>query len=350
MWILLGQDRLLRFLEQSIARGALAHAYLLVGPPHVGKGTLALDLARVLNCDGSRETSQGIPCGECQQCSRIALGRHADISVLSVMEAEGRKEIRLEQVKEALHLANLQPFEGRSRVFIVDGAEQLNEEAANALLKGLEEPPPQVMWALLTTDEGSLSLTIRSRCQRLELSRLPVDQIAQALVARWGCDPQKAMTLARLSGGCLGWAVNALTDPSILETRSRVLERLATLSSATLEERFHYAGELASLVPRQRSVVRETLGLWASWWRDLLMLQQGLPGAIWNQDEIVALSEEARKYTTAQVSTAIAKVMETQRLLDLNVNPRLALENLMLALPKAQRLTSRVPIASQGQR
>ncbi|MSQ11599.1 MAG: DNA polymerase III subunit delta' [Dehalococcoidia bacterium] len=330
MWTVLGQERMVQALKQSLREGTLAHAYLIVGPPHSGKATLARDLAQAVNCEAVPHER---PCGVCRQCQRIASGRHADVTTLAVEEAEGHKAIRLEQVKEALRAASLQPYEGAWRVFILDGAEYLNDPAANALLKTLEEPPPRVLWLLLAADEEALPATIRSRCQRLALRPMPADQMAQALQDRWAASLEQAQLLERLAKGALGWAVLALSDSGILETRTRTLDRLAGLVGASFEERFRYATELATLVPRERTALRDTLDLWASWWRDILMLTTGTPEAVWNHDRTAELREFAARYQPAEAAAFVQLLLQTKRLLELNVNPRLALEHLMLGLP-----------------
>ena len=135
MWQVVGQDRAVSLLQRSLERGALAHAYLLVGPLHVGKMALAVNLAQALNCE---ETAA--PCGECASCRKIALGKHADVQFIGLTSDNGstetrtRVEIGIDQIREMQHSANLPPFEGRCKVFIVDGAEHLSIEAANCLL------------------------------------------------------------------------------------------------------------------------------------------------------------------------------------------------------------------------
>ena len=136
-WKIRGQDHLVTTLAKSIQQERLSHAYLFVGPPQVGKMTLAVDLARAGNCtDGEAK-----PCGACQQCQRIDDGNHADEQVVQE-EAEGqsgrlRAEITIDQVRTIEKASTLKPYEGSYRVFIIDGAERLNLYAANALLLSL---------------------------------------------------------------------------------------------------------------------------------------------------------------------------------------------------------------------
>ena len=133
MWQLYGQDHILSQLEPSLQQGRLAHAYLLVGPPHIGKMSLAIHLAQSVNClEGS-----GAPCGTCGQCQRIVRGQHADVRIITVFQPEDSRATRtvigIGDVREALHQANLKPYEGSCSVLIFDGVEFMSEEAANAM-------------------------------------------------------------------------------------------------------------------------------------------------------------------------------------------------------------------------
>jgi DNA polymerase-3 subunit delta' len=323
-----GHDATLRFLEQALAQERLAHAYLLVGPPRVGKRTLALALARAVNCEGDAP-----PCGECTQCRRIAAGRHADVVVLEVEESGGHKAISIDAIRDLQHQVFLKPYEGRCRVYIIQNAELLTEAAANALLKTLEEPPPQLLLLLTSAAPGQLPATVPSRCQRLELRPLPEPTVAQALESRWSQPSQEARRLARLSRGCIGWAIQAVEEPGVLESRSRHLQRLDGLALASLEERFSYAAELASLMPQQRSALMEVMELWTTWWRDLLTIQAGAPDLAMAQEEGEAAVQAVWELSPEQLVQAVKGLRRTQELLEMNVNPRLALENLMLALP-----------------
>lgn len=334
MWQVVGQTKAVSLLQRSLERGAIAHAYLLVGPPRVGKMTLAVNLAQAVNC-GAAEP----PCGECVSCQKIASAKHPDVQTIGLVlngnsaEAKSRVEISIDQVREVQHSANLPPFEGRCKVFIIDGAELLSDEAANCLLKTLEEPVGRVIFVLLTTNDRLLPATVVSRCQRLELLPLATGEVETALNTRWGVEPQKARLLARLSRGCLGWALSAAADNRRLELRAEQLDRLLDIARADYEERFVYAAQLAAQFSQNRAPVQEILDLWLSWWRDLLLVKVGCSDTITNVDRLATLNELASGYSLTQIRGVIKSIQAAGEQLQRNANPRLVLEVLMLAIP-----------------
>ena len=330
MWQVIGQSRAVSLLKRSLERGTLAHAYLLEGPSGVGKMTLALNIAQAVNCEAAEP-----PCGECDSCRKIALGKHADVEIIGLNSSEGkpRTEIGIDRVREVQHSSSLPPFEGRCRVFIIDGGEYLSTEAANCLLKTLEEPAGGV-FILLTASARLLLTTVVSRCQRLDLPPLAVAEVEAALGSRWGVDPQRARLLARLCRGCLGWAVSAAGEDSWLRQRTERVERLLGISTGGFEERFAYAGELAAQFSQDRGLVWEALDLWLDWWRDLLLVKAGCSDAITNVDMLGTLAERARGYSMSQIGGFIRSLQATKDNLRLNANPRLALEVLMLDIPR----------------
>ncbi len=342
MWNIFGQDRAVSLFRRSLAAGTLSHAYLLVGPAHVGKMTLAMDLARAVNCEDGEP-----PCGECDSCRRITEGKHADISVTSLSdigneengedEVAGkgaRTKIGVEQIDQILHSVSLPPFEGRCKVFVLDGAEFLSVGAANRLLKTLEEPEGSVVFVLLTTNEGMLPVTVVSRCQRVEL-RLPgTGEIEAVLASRWSVEPERSRLLSRLANGRLGWAVSAASEGSLLQQRDEWLEGMLAIIDAGYEERFNYAARLAGRFRRNRREVQEQLDLWLDWWRDLLLVNVECRDAVVNVDRLPVLTEMAGKYSLAQIRAFIEDIRLASEQLRLNANPQLVLEVLMLSIPE----------------
>ena len=334
MWQTIGHEKAIRTLQRGLQEDRLSHAYLLVGPAQVGKMTLALDLARLVNCTGEDK-----PCGDCSQCRRVSDSLHTDVHVLGLEAQKGgdgrtRVQIGIDQVRTVQREASLKPYEGRYRVFIFDGAEHFSEEAANALLKTLEEPPDDVILVLLASDAGSLLPTLISRCTQLELRPLPFSRVADELEAKHGIDHTKAVEIARLSGGRLGWALEALSKPELLEQRSERIEIIENTVRGSLEDRFSFAAALASRFTRDRESVRRELALWLEWWRDVMVTKEGVPNLVTNLSKLDGVQATADALSSAQIAGAIAAINETAEHLERNVNPRLALEGLMLALPR----------------
>ncbi len=329
MWQLIGQDRILSLLDYSLRASTIAHAYVLVGPRHVGKRTLAVNMAQALNCDGSE-----LPCGQCRSCQRILEGKHADVTPIGL---DSKTEIGIDDIRELQRLANLPPYEGKCKVFIIDDAEYLSTEAANSLLKILEEPPPKVVWLLLSTEEKHLLPTIVSRCQRLELKPVPAKRIKEVLVNSYNVEPDKANLLARLCHGRLGWAVSALADDDILEQRSQRMSKLSSLLGASLEQRFAYAQELANQFGESRKAGAEILEAWLDWWHDLMLAKGGCPEAIINVDYETVLTEQAQALSLSEIESFLAALCLLEEYVSKNVNSRLAWEWLMLNLPRKER-------------
>lgn len=333
MWTIYGQENLLKRLEPSLRQRRQSHAYLLSGPPHVGKMTLAINLSQAVNCI----EGPGVPCGSCTQCTRIADGRHADIRTLAAGQGEeGRAPktvIGIDVIKEIIGRVSLKPYEGSTSVVIIDGAETMSDDAANALLKILEEPPPQVLFLLLTANESAVLPTVRSRCQTLNLLTLPKDQMVEMLTSNHQATPGQAEQLFRLSRGCLGWAISALNDSQILEQRQADLEKLQETLDAGLETRFTYANEVATLFGSDREAAKDLLTLWLRWWRDLLLIKEGAEEYLHNLDHADSLRGQASGLSTPEIVRFIKQLMQTLSSLDSNVSPRLAMEVMMLNIP-----------------
>jgi len=344
-WNIIGNDRAVAALERALREGRVAHAYLFAGPERVGKRTLALKLAQALNCDrlvGAGASTFGgeeravEPCSDCAPCRRIAAGFHADVQTVTVEEGEdgAQKGIHVSQVRDVERSAALKPFEGRSRFVIIDPADEMNAAAQNAFLKTLEEPPPQVVFVLVTADESRLLPTIRSRCRRLELRLPAVAEVEVALTAR-AVDPERARLLARLSRGRIGWALEAADDASLLERREELLAQARALASMSVAQRLELAERLAGDFKRRPEALFAALEAWRDWWRDVLLVQAVADDGVANIDRLAELREDAARYGRDGVAAFVRAVGEAGLNLRENAQPRLVLETLLLGAPRA---------------
>lgn len=324
MNVLVGHDWALRLLLNSWQAGRVSHATLLLGPPNIGKTTLARTFAQALQCAAPTP----MPCGTCSSCRRVMTGNHPDVRVL---DTPG-EPIKIEQVRELQRELALLPYEGKWRVAILTAFERATPEAANALLKTLEEPPRYVVLLLTATRIDQLLPTIVSRCQILWLRPLTIDQVQQALISQWNVEPSEAKLLAHLSAGRLGWAVNALQDREVMERRAEALEHIFNLMNQNRVQRLTYAAALS----RSPKLLEETLMLWGTWWHDILLLKAGARIPVRNIDHVERLHEQAQHITLEQARRMVEQIEFVMRCLEQNVNARLAIEVLLLSWPRIE--------------
>ena len=346
-WDVVGHERAIDLLRRSLANGRLGHAYLLSGPRGIGKRTLAIELARAVNCETAGPGAglglpgvvdadgDGPPCGVCRRCRLIAEDKHPEVRVVGVQPPH--KVIRVADVESIQADAALRPADAYRKVYVIQHAELLHVDAANRLLKTIEEPPPSVMLVLTTVDPEATLETIVSRCQHIRLRPLPADRLAHELGSQ-GLPPERAELLAALAEGAVGRALALAADDRVLERRSRALDELDGLLGADRVERLTYARALGDTWTKNPDGVRETLQTWLRWWRDVLLVQRGTPGRVVNVDYRAALERHAGSVTPAVAAEAITRIRDTLLMLDQNVNARLALDVALLDLPRPARV------------
>lgn len=316
---ILGQERVLEYLQAALRRGRLAHAYLFLGPGGVGKESVARALAAALNCTEPLE--DGDACGHCPSCQRLAAGTNPDFWVI-FPSSEGRQpQIKIEQIREFRRLTAYPPMAGGWRVALIKPAEALNDAAANSLLKTLEEPPAQHLLILTAGVEADLFPTIVSRCQKLAFTPLPYPLITEELERR-GVAPAQATLLAALSGGSLGRAL-ALEPEDLLKQRQQVLTDLEALSQGNATTALDWAQGLA----KAPAATDNFLVLTQLWYRDLLLLSWGAPERLLaHQDRLPELQAEAASNQRDAWLAKLAALNEAQRHLRANLNPELTLD------------------------
>lgn len=339
-WDFIGNERAVAALSRLAGGPSPPHAYLLAGPERVGKGTLALRLAQALNCQAEKPKR---PCRECAQCQRIEARIHSDLLIVTVDpsgDGPQRKAIGVDQVREVERAVSLSPFEGRCRTVIVDPADAMTVEAQNALLKTLEEPPPQVVFVLVSAREDRLLPTVHSRCRRIGLSLLPLATLEAALLAD-GLAPEQARLLARLSGGRPGWALEAARGPAVLQARTEAIDLCRRVARMSVRERLELAERLSAQFQEKREVVLEKLALWREWWRDVALVQHGAEDGVGNADMMEALRQDAAAYSSRAGLEFVRALGEARRYLEMNVQARLVLDWLLLMAPGVEKEQTR---------
>jgi DNA polymerase-3 subunit delta' len=323
----IGQERAVHLLKQAIHREKMPHAYLFVGVYGVGKTTTAFAMAQALNCEAP-QTGEG--CGRCGSCRKLSGGNFPDVELV---EPEGQS-IKIEQVRDLERRFAYKPVVGRYRVTVVRPAGAMTEEASNAFLKTLEEPPAGNVLVLNATEPSDLLPTIISRCQKVVFRRIPPDQIEKWLVDTKGMDREKASVLARISDGSLGRALN-MEESGFLEKRQEYLLSLANLQRSAKEDALDWASHFVRGIEREDRMeeVGTLLGLWKSWYRDLVLLKaKGPEQSLINKDLSRELKIASEAFRMDHLVSNLLVLDQAEKDLARFRNQELLLENTVLQL------------------
>lgn len=330
-WNVWGHEWAETLLKKHIAGGMTRHAYLFTGAPGIGRRTLALSFTKALYCQNPPEPGES--CGTCRSCKMLEKLQHTDLFIGQA--AAPGETLKIDTVREIQHNLNMQPYAAPWRTALFLRFEEANINAQNALLKTLEEPPPLSKLLLTASNENALLPTISSRCEVIRLRPMALDELAQKLESSRMMMPEDAKRLAHLSAGRAGYALS-------LADATDEADRLVSIASDGLEllqedtvRRFAYAASFKDV--RKRPVLRETLQIWQSLFRDLLLLSSAGSeddppiSFIDLRDQLGSLAEKSSPETFRAVLSEVNRMITY---LNANVNLQLLAENLLLNFPK----------------
>jgi DNA polymerase III subunit delta' len=330
-----GQESAVAFLRGVIANKRVASAYLFTGIEGIGKKTTARAFALLLNCENP---VNGDACMGCESCRKMIDENHPDL--LMIEPEKGGRTIKIDQIRDIERVIAFPPVSSGYRVMIIDPADRMTDEAANAFLKTLEEPPPRNVFILTARDPRDLFPTVVSRCQRVAFRPLAPKHIEDFLMHELHVDTERARLSARLSEGSLGRAQRFAAN-ELFEQRVFWLERLSKLAGEPLDAMLDLAQDCSKIEkttqadmtgPREENIVL-MLGIWKSWYRDMLVIRHGGGrDLIFNSDMNDRLQKASALYTANALTGAISIISRAERDLMDNKNPLLLLERSLLAL------------------
>jgi DNA polymerase-3 subunit delta' len=328
----IGQDRAVEILSRELSHDRISHAYLFSGMEGVGKKYTALALAMAVLC--SRKESDA--CGECPACRKVLAGTHPDLRCYDPMaRTKGAPaKIYIEQIRTLQQEVALCPMEGGKKVFIIDEADRMVLQAANALLKTLEEPPGDSLLILVTAYPDLLPRTILSRCRVVHFGPLSGQAVEQILTQCRGLAREEAARLARYAQGRVD-RVMEMGEGEVLSRRDRFLGWMQGWNLKEIGSIF----EVSERFNGKADEAIEFVEFLLSWTRDLISVKlREERGMLIHADRAAELTEESGKHGMAELLRQADALEETLGRLRMNINPRLALETALIRMADTKAL------------
>jgi DNA polymerase-3 subunit delta' len=325
---IVGHQRPIKWLQTAVTTNHLGHAYLFHGELTIGKRLTAIALAQYLHCEAPQDAPTPDACGLCRSCHQIAQATHPDFLLIQPEdEQKHNPKITIGQIRDIEHLVIYRPLVGSHKVCLIDQADSMTQEAANALLKTLEDPPDHCLFLLISSRPEHLLTTIRSRCITLRFSPLPAAGIYEFLRNRTDWDATDAQLIAAFSEGRLGSALSC--DPTELKVKLRQYWALLFGEHAASASRVMDMSE--GLVKSNQ--VQEAIHWFWSGLRDLLLLtlDNSLSPTLY-KDQETALRQLARQMTPFSILPLLHELNQLERGQQRNLNVQIGLEQFFFHL------------------
>ena len=326
---IVGQEQITGHLQNAIRMGKVSHAYIIQGEAGSGKKLLADTFATTLQCEeGGIE-----PCGHCQSCKQAVSGNHPDIRRVTHEKASiSVDDIRLQLNNDIL----VKPYSRPYKVYIIDEAEKMTEQAQNAMLKTIEEPPEYAVILLLTVNAKLLLPTILSRCVLLNVRPVARGQITKLLTERHGIAGFMAEVAADFADGVPGKAIAYAQSGEFVELKDEVIRVLKRLPSMPAEELYKKVKEWVG----RKAELPDILALMNLWYRDILVMKatNGAGRPVFREEE-QELNRQAESLGYARIEEGIQSIALTAQRLNANVNLEVSLELLMYTLKELEAIS-----------
>lgn len=344
-WPLLGNGHIVEFLAKSIASGKVAGSYIFTGPDNLGKTTMANYFAYSLLCQNRSGGRGDLPCGLCPACKQHRFSRkekiedgeetsiHGDLHLIK--REKDKKNISIDQVRDFIRTLGMSSFLNSYKIGIIKHAETLSLDAANALLKTLEEPKNKVIIILVTSRPEALPQTIISRSQALRFYPVKADIIYDYLVKVRQANRSAAKNFSRLALGRPALAVKFFEDKDFYDIYLKRVNAFLSFSREDINGRFSLIEELLgekATGPESSRLAKRIIEIWQGLVRDLLLLHFGEGNLIQHEVVIKELERERSRFNLTALIGLNDRLRQTEDYLRANVNPKMALENLAMAI------------------
>ena len=321
---IIGQESIKKHLQTAIKTGNLSHAYIINGEYGSGRQTIASALAKTIQCQSKTDDTDA--CGVCTSCKQAESHNHPDIKYIT----HDKTSISVNDIREQLNNdISIKPYSSEYKIYIIPDANKMTEQAQNALLKTIEEPPVYAIIILLTENCDSLLPTIRSRCVTLTMNPIEKDKICTYLENKFQLEPEQAQIAANYCQGNIGKAIRFASSSDFIEMKNQVLKLLKNLDSMDIASIIDTIKEFST----HKNDINDYLDLMLLWYRDVLMFKVTKDAnLLLYSDEYSAISEQATKRDYENIENIIAAIDKAKVRLKANVNFDVTIEFMILAM------------------